>query len=554
MIRRTFTAALFTGAWALSAAGGPAHAFLDKLDLGFGGEETTFLTVLQKDQGVAQNCGGDGMIAARLANVDYGLGVVRDPALNAYVADVLKRVMSVSPAPNCRITVSIIPNADLTTVATADGGIILPLGLLRELKSEDELAAILAHEASHILFRHHESDTYLETQDDLMKGVDSIYGASALFADMTGGTVGRNLNAARAVGGSVYQVSESVIAPAWTQEQEDEADLLGTDLLAEADYNPTAMGRIMDILAAYEKIMEEGAKAREAMREEQFRNQMYGSMTDPETASGALSGDTATLLTVGAQAVSGLLSLTETDSHRPAAERKQQVTEYVRKYHGKTRRRKFDKASWEAALTAGETGAVLAAYQNASEARRIALSEGELDSAEAKARAAVTGPTKNAAYPRLAFYEVRNLQGEKGKAGQNLDIALADRTAPWSVYRNRATLHAQSGNRGEAIKLVEQANQAHGDPLTIIPFALSLYKQEGDEEKIASLLARCQAEGTREFVQSCNAAAGKTGETTVKGATDKNGNAIGFSSNNNASGTGNPVNELGGALKSLFGN
>lgn len=467
-----------------------------------GKREQTALDEMRADPGTGP-CGGDGAIARRLAEVDYGLGIVQQAELEAYVNGVMAKLVAASPEPACRTRVFVIPNNDLTTVASADGGVLVPLGLLRALRSEDELAAILGHELSHILYRHHDSDAFLSSQDTALKGIDAAYGAHAMFSSLTG--QGTDLGNTKLVAEAVYEVSEGVVAPAWTRGQEDEADLLGTDLATAAGYNPTAMTRIMDLLAAYEEQIAQREELQEEMQGDAFRDEVYGSFASPQAASSMTT--TSALMTVGAAAIKSASSLFEDDSHRPASERKELVNDYVREFHRNDRRRSFTEEPFVGVMTAGPSGEVLGKLESAAEARRLAFA-GDLPAAEGLAREAVTGVTETAAYPRLAFYEVRKLQGNPDRAGQNLDIALRSEAAPWSVYRNRATLAIDSGSRDEAIRLVDAANRRFGEPLAIVPFAITAYKASGRMPEVAALLERCRTEGSRAFFENCQSAAG----------------------------------------------
>ncbi len=489
--------------------------------IGLSGErEETYLAELRTSADDAP-CGGDAATAVRLADVDYGLGRIRERGLDAYVNGVLGKLIAASPRPDCRVRAMVIPNNDLTTVATADGGILLPLGLMRELKTEDELAAILGHEFSHVLLRHHESDSFLSTQDELLKGVDAAYAAHAMFSGITG--KGGDLGDTRVIANAVYEVSESVIAPAWTREQEDEADLLGADLAAAAGYNPTAMGRIMGLLQAHEKQMAERARLREKMQGEKFRNAVYGSFSRAGTTGENPLADPGLLVALGGMAAETMSAMFSGDSHRPAAERKEQVSDYVRAFHRENRRRAFAEDAFAKATSTGQTRLVLDHLKVAAEARRL-VAAGDIKSAETLARRSVSGGTGYQGYARLAFYEVRKKQGRDGKAAQNLDIALRSGEAPWTIYLKRATLYQESGDLGGAVRTVESANRKFGQPVAILPFAISTYKANGQPDRVRTLLDRCRVEGTRTFFESCRAAAGlkddgdKTGEGGLGGA------------------------------------
>ncbi|MDA0664103.1 MAG: M48 family metalloprotease, partial [Proteobacteria bacterium] len=56
------------------------------------------------------------------------------------------KLLQNSPYPACQVTVYVTPHDAAQAVALADGGILIALGFLRNLKNEDEVAAVLAHE------------------------------------------------------------------------------------------------------------------------------------------------------------------------------------------------------------------------------------------------------------------------------------------------------------------------------------------------------------------------------------------------------------------------
>lgn len=451
-------------------------------------------------------CGGDGADAVQMARVDFGLGVVREPRLEAYMNGILERLIAGSPRPACQARAFVLPNNDFTTVATKGGGILIPLGLLRELKSEDEIAAVLGHELSHLLYEHHDSDTFLRSQDDLAKGLNALNGATMLLGQMAGADVVNSLNSTTKAARAVYLVSETVVGPAWTRDQEDQADLLGTDLITKAGYNPTAMSRLMDVLIAYEELIEERAEAQSVLDDPENQKALSNSVM--KLAEGGTSGSMSTGDAI--EAAAGLVQVGTAwmassggdDEHRSAEERKEQVSDYIREFHRRDRRRRFTEDAWKAIHEGGTTGTVLAHYQAASQARKQ-IYEGQVDPALAAARTAVGSPTQNAPYPRLAFFEVRKMQGRRDKARQNLELAMRDPEVPWSVYRNMAELDLEQGRTARAVATLDRARQVYGDPVAIVPYAITVHRRAGQADQVGSLLRRCEQDGTRAMFQAC---------------------------------------------------
>ena len=110
------------------------------------------------------------------------------------------------------------PHDSTEAGAFADGGIIVTFGFRRNFKNEDEVAALLAHELSHLLLNHHASDSFTESQEDLLRGLEAANAAGQQLGRYIGSGVGQRLDDAIVIGRAAHDVSEGLIAPAWTRE------------------------------------------------------------------------------------------------------------------------------------------------------------------------------------------------------------------------------------------------------------------------------------------------------------------------------------------------
>jgi predicted Zn-dependent protease len=123
--------------------------------------------------------------------------------------------------------------ADPKTVnafALPGGPIFITEGLLRQLKSEAELAGVLGHEIGHVIARH--SSERLAKQQ-LTQG---LIGALVVGSgDYTSAQIGQM------VGGMINMK--------YGREDEIESDTLGIRIMAEAGYDPRGMIRVMEVLA-----------------------------------------------------------------------------------------------------------------------------------------------------------------------------------------------------------------------------------------------------------------------------------------------------------------
>ena len=123
--------------------------------------------------------------------------------------------------------------ADPKTVnafALPGGPVFITEGLLRQLKTEAELAGVLGHEIGHVIARH--SSERLAKQQ-LTQG---LLGALVVGSgDYTTAQIG--------------QVVGNMINMRYGREDELESDALGIRIMAEAGYDPRAMVRVMEVLA-----------------------------------------------------------------------------------------------------------------------------------------------------------------------------------------------------------------------------------------------------------------------------------------------------------------
>lgn len=159
--------------------------------------------------------------------------LVRDEDLNAYVRAAACRVAG----PYCKdVRVYLVRNPGFNASMAPNGMMQVWTGLLTRVRSEDELATILGHEVAHFTRAH-----TISQWRSIKKG-------------MTAGQVlSLGIGVATGVLLPVGETMALLSAMSFSREQEQEADLLGAQMLANAGLDPHASYRVWEMLIEEEK-------------------------------------------------------------------------------------------------------------------------------------------------------------------------------------------------------------------------------------------------------------------------------------------------------------
>ena len=151
------------------------------------------------------------------------------PPLEAYLNGVLNKITANISNPTPSI-VKVYPSREFSAYTLNNGVIFISVGALFRLKSEDEVAALLSHEYSHLLRKHHKKDSFEHS-------VNTLLGTVKMYLLYRG--EGEISDGKRSFAVSEW-VFENAFFPSWNRTQENDADLTGMSLLIKAGYNPEA--------------------------------------------------------------------------------------------------------------------------------------------------------------------------------------------------------------------------------------------------------------------------------------------------------------------------
>jgi predicted Zn-dependent protease len=164
------------------------------------------------------------------------MGLVRDPALEAYVQALGARLAALSPRQDVSYTFHVVDMAEPNAFALPGGHIYVSRGLLALTNSEDELANVIGHEIGHVAARHHARQAARAQQVGILSALGTLAAAALGGAE-----------AAQAAG-QVGQLAGATFLASYSRDQERESDEIGQRLAAQGGWNPTGMGTFLNTL------------------------------------------------------------------------------------------------------------------------------------------------------------------------------------------------------------------------------------------------------------------------------------------------------------------
>ena len=209
------------------------------------GEKATVISELKTGRYEASSLaiGEEKDLAQRRAD---GVGFVRAASLDQYLTALRTQLLAGSGVTDVPGRVTVLANPAFAAYSTPDGNIYLAMGWLKNLENADEMAAIVAHELSHVLLTHHTADLWGDVQH---KGQALQEIAIRAKADQSKSKTVSKADAKTIKDAQfVADISDKLLLPGWSRRQEREADLLGIDLMIRANYSPTAMVSMLEKL------------------------------------------------------------------------------------------------------------------------------------------------------------------------------------------------------------------------------------------------------------------------------------------------------------------
>jgi predicted Zn-dependent protease len=171
------------------------------------------------------------------------LGFYTEPKLQAYVSEIVRRLVRAGSPRSFEYRVKIVDIAEENAFATVGGYIYVTRGMLAQLNSETELAGVMAHEISHISHRH-------VAKQQTRALAYQVIGLGAIALGATMGNPDNNLGMAPVA----VSAALATILSSYNQEAELEADESGLLMMAQAGYDPRGLATFLRSLRTRERL------------------------------------------------------------------------------------------------------------------------------------------------------------------------------------------------------------------------------------------------------------------------------------------------------------
>lgn len=123
--------------------------------------------------------------------VEQSIGFYKDAAVNAYVADLGKRMAAKSERPDLPWEFHVVDDAAVNAFAIPGGFIYVTRGLMSSINNEAELAGVIGHEIAHVTHRHSVQQMSKAQLAQLGLGIGSILSSDiAKFGQVAGAGLG----------------------------------------------------------------------------------------------------------------------------------------------------------------------------------------------------------------------------------------------------------------------------------------------------------------------------------------------------------------------------
>jgi len=159
--------------------------------------------------------------------------------VSQYVRQLGAKLVNVTPGYRWPFNFHVVASEEINAFALPGGAMFVNLGAINAAETEAQLAGVMAHELSHVVLRHSTCNMTKQQAPRVLAGIGQLAAGVILGNGALGSMAEKGIGAVAGLG--FLKMS---------REDEKQADLLGTDLLYDAGYDPRGMAQFFEIIQA----------------------------------------------------------------------------------------------------------------------------------------------------------------------------------------------------------------------------------------------------------------------------------------------------------------
>ena len=159
--------------------------------------------------------------------------------LSRYVSQLGAKLVAVTPGYRWPFNFHVVASDEINAFALPGGAMFVNVGAIRAAETESQLAGVMAHELSHVVMRHSTCNMTKQQSVGTWAALGQLGAAIALGNGALGSLATQGIG--MATGLSFLRMS---------RDYEKQADLLGTDILYDAGYDPRGISQFFETIQA----------------------------------------------------------------------------------------------------------------------------------------------------------------------------------------------------------------------------------------------------------------------------------------------------------------
>jgi predicted Zn-dependent protease len=400
-----------------------------------------------------------------------GRGVARIPAIEAYLNHILDRFRPVLGTAYPDVRVWVVPDEAFNAYAREDGNIYFGIGLLADLESDDEVAAVLAHELGHIAIGHF-TRAKVSAWKDQFQNVATL-ALLIKVAQSSGSEGSKKMVHAWLATQTLGEVGRQVLLPQWGRGDEQESDLFAVDMLVEAGYNPIGMLHLLDRMGDWER------KAAPATLSSGKEDEKESKWVDIKTKQEGGKFQFALSFAPMKEQISSLMTeylQKSAKGHDPAEKRAEAVSDYLDRHYANLQRPPLSADRLSQVRSNPEVKSLLDGLKNVNSAY-LALEEGKPDQAAKMFNSTAKNSAWGTGWGQFVLSHILGGTGHSDRALALLESSARTDKALLLSQIALANTQEQAGNHTKAQELYESAYETYGKPAQLLPYMVRVGKK-----------------------------------------------------------------------------